>query len=98
MLCESQQNSGYSINGTFADYVVVDAAFACPVPDGVTCREAAPLTCAGVTTRNDLADVFALHAAGRTKVVIFDRTLDEVNEAMSDVLSGKIAARVVFKL
>lgn len=233
-LCESQQNSGYSINGTFADYVVVSAAFATPVPDGVSSRDAAPLTCAGVTTfkaikvakvapaetvaifgvgglghlavqyariagafvigvdivddklalaaelgadhlvdarttdpvaaiqalggadvavalaaspasfdqafrslrrggrlvcvalpadagalnvpifdlviggksiigsivgtRNDLADVFALHAAGRTRVVIADRKLDEVNESIADVLAGRVAARVVFQL
>lgn len=233
-LCASQQNSGYSINGTFAEYVVAAAAFATPVPDGVSSRDAAPLTCAGVTTykaikvakvapaetvaifgvgglghlavqyariagafviavdigedklamaqelgadhvvnarttdpveaiqalggadvavalaaspasfdqafrslrrggrlvcvalpaddgalnvpifdlviggktiigsivgtRNDLADVFALHAAGRTRVIIADRKLDEVNEAIADVLAGHIAARVVFQL
>ncbi|QNK80241.1 alcohol dehydrogenase AdhP [Nakamurella sp. PAMC28650] len=233
-LCESQQNSGYSVNGTFAEYAVVAADFACPVPDGISSREAAPLTCAGVTTykaikvakvapaetvaifgvgglghlalqyariaggfvigvdiqddklamatelgadhvvnarttdpvaaiqalggadvavalaaspasfdqafrslrrggrlvcvalpaddgalnvpifdmviggksvigsivgnRNDLADVFALHAAGRTRVIIADRKLDEVNESIADVVSGKVAARVVFQL
>jgi propanol-preferring alcohol dehydrogenase len=50
-----------------------------------------------VGTRNDLADVFALHAAGRTTVVTVDRKLDEVNEAMADVLSGHVPARVVFR-
>ena len=38
------------MNGTFAEYAVVPAAFATPVPDGVSSRDAAPLTCAGVTT------------------------------------------------
>ncbi|MDQ2846840.1 MAG: zinc-dependent alcohol dehydrogenase [Actinomycetota bacterium] len=232
-LCEKQQNSGYSVNGTFAEYAVAPAAFATLVPDGVSSRDAAPLTCAGVTTykaikvarvapaetvaifgigglghlalqyarivgglviavdiedrklsmatelgadhvvnarttdpvaaihalggadvaivlaaapasfdqayrslrrggrlvcvampaddaaislpifdtvisgksvigsivgtRNDLADVFALHAAGRTKVVTVERKLDEVNESIDDVLSGKVDARVVFQ-
>jgi len=231
-LCEFQQNSGYSVDGAFAEYAVVAAAFATPVPDGVTSLDAAPLTCAGVTTfkaikvagvapaetvavfgigglghlalqyariaggfviavdvqddklemarelgadevvnaattdpvaaiqalggadvavalaassasldqayrslrrggrlvcvalpangtmqlpifdtvlsgktvigsivgtRNDLADVFALHAAGRTKVIAVDRKLDEVNEAMADVLSGHVPARIVFQ-
>jgi propanol-preferring alcohol dehydrogenase len=50
-----------------------------------------------VGTRNDLADVFALHAAGRTTVVTVDRKLDEVNEAMADVLAGHVPARVVFR-
>jgi propanol-preferring alcohol dehydrogenase len=232
-LCEKQQNSGYSVNGTFAEYVVVPAAFATLVPDSITSVDAAPLTCAGVTTykaikvakvapaetvaifgvgglghlalqyariaggfvvavdveddklamatrlgadhvvnareedpvdviqglggadvavalaaspasfdqafrslrrggrlvcvalpadgvmtlpifetvlmgksvigsivgtRNDLADVFALHAAGRTEVVAVERKLDEVNECIADVLSGSIPARVVFRL
>jgi len=49
-LCESQQNSGYSIDGAFAEYAVADAAYVVPVPDGVSAFDAAPLTCAGVTT------------------------------------------------
>ncbi|MBC8090483.1 MAG: zinc-dependent alcohol dehydrogenase [Pseudonocardia sp.] len=233
-LCASQQNSGYSVNGTFAEYTVVAAAFAAPVPDAVSSVDAAPLTCAGVTTykaikvagvasaetvavfgvgglghlavqyariaggfvvgvdiseeklamatelgadhvvdaavtdpvaaiqalggadvavalaaspesfdqayrslrrggrlvcvampaddaamsvpifdtvingktiigsivgtRNDLADVFALHAAGRTRVITEGRKLDEVNESFVDVLAGRVPARVVFEL
>jgi propanol-preferring alcohol dehydrogenase len=232
-LCESQRNSGYSVNGAFAEYVVVPAAFATRVPDAVSSRDAAPLTCAGVTTykaikvakvapaetvavfgvgglghlavqyariagafvigvdvhesklelatelgadhvvnaaevdpveaiqalggadvavalaassesfdqayrslrrggrlvcvalpadgsfsvpifdtvlngktivgsivgtRNDLEDVFALHAAGRTKVVSVERKLDEVNESMDEVLAGDVPARIVFQL
>jgi alcohol dehydrogenase, propanol-preferring len=232
-LCQSQQNSGYSIDGAFAEYAVASAAFASPVPDEVSSRDAAPLSCAGVTTykavkvarvapaeqvavfgvgglghlavqyariagglvigvdvaddklamatelgadhvvnaartdpveaiqdlggadvaialaanpksfeqawrslrrggrlvcvalpadnaalslpifdtvlngksvigsivgtRNDLADVFALHAAGRTKVIAVDRKLDEVNAAIEDVLGGQVTARVVFE-
>lgn len=232
-LCEKQQNSGYSVNGTFAEYAVVRASFATPVPDGVSSRDAAPLTCAGVTTfkaikvahvvpaetvvvfgigglghlalqyakiagaftigvdieehklqmatelgadhvvnaatvdpveaiqalggadvavalaaspksfdqayrslrrggrlvcvampagdgaltlpifdtvingksvigsivgtRNDLVDVFNLHAAGRTTVVAVDRKLDEVNESITEVLAGTVPARVVFE-
>jgi propanol-preferring alcohol dehydrogenase len=50
-----------------------------------------------VGTRNDLADVFALHAAGRTKVIAVDRKLDEVNQSIADVLAGAVLARVVFQ-
>jgi len=232
-LCEKQQNSGYSVNGTFAEYAVVPAAFACPVPESISSHDAAPLTCAGVTTykaikvarvapaetvaifgvgglghlalqyariaggfviavdiedhklamatelgadhvvnartsdpveaiqalggadvavalaaspaafdqayrslrrggrlvcvalpadnatlslpifdtvingktvigsivgtRNDLADVFALHAAGRTTVIAVERKIDEVNESIDDVLAGTVPARVVFQ-
>jgi alcohol dehydrogenase, propanol-preferring len=232
-LCESQRNSGYSVNGTFAEYAVAPAEFATPVPDAISSRDGAPLTCAGVTTfkaikvarvapaetvavfgigglghlavqyariagafvvgvdiedtklamatelgadhvvnarsndpveaiqalggadvavalaaspaafdqayrslrrggrlvcvalpaddaalnlpifdtvlngktvigsivgtRNDLADVFALHAAGRTKVIAVDRKLEEVNQSFDDVPAGRVPARVVFQ-
>lgn len=230
-LCEQQQNSGYSVNGAFAEYAVVRAGFAVPVPESVSSADAAPLSCAGVTTykaikvarvapaetvvvfgigglghlalqyariagafviavdvedhklelatrlgadhvvnaaredpveaiqrlggadvavalaassasfdqafhslrrggrlvcvalpaagtiqlpifdtvlkglsvigsivgtRNDLADVFALHAAGRTEVVAVERKLEEVNESFADVLAGRVPARIVF--
>ncbi|MEQ6899823.1 alcohol dehydrogenase AdhP [Nocardioides sp. YIM 152588] len=49
-LCEAQQNSGYSVDGGWAEYAVAAADYAVPVPDGVSSLDAAPLTCAGVTT------------------------------------------------
>jgi alcohol dehydrogenase, propanol-preferring len=49
-LCLSQQNTGYSVDGCHAEYFLAGAAFATPVPAGIDPREAAPLTCAGVTT------------------------------------------------
>jgi alcohol dehydrogenase, propanol-preferring len=51
-----------------------------------------------VGTRNDLADCFALHAAGRTRVVAEKRALEDVNACFDEVLSGKVAARLVFDL
>ena len=49
-LCESQQNTGYSVNGGLGEYAVADARYVVRVPEGVSPRDAAPLTCAGVTT------------------------------------------------
>ena len=49
-LCERQQNSGYSVDGAFAEYAVASARFVVPVPDGISPVDAAPLSCAGVTT------------------------------------------------
>ncbi len=49
-LCEKQQNSGYSIDGAFAEYAVASATYVVPVPDGITPVDAAPLSCAGLTT------------------------------------------------
>lgn len=49
-LCEKQENSGYSIDGAYAEYAVADARYVTHVPDGIPSFDAAPLTCAGVTT------------------------------------------------
>jgi propanol-preferring alcohol dehydrogenase len=49
-LCESQQNTGYSVDGGFADYTKAFASHVVQVPEGVDPFDAAPLTCAGVTT------------------------------------------------
>lgn len=232
-LCTAQRNTGYSIDGAHAEYAVADARFVVGVPDEVTAFDAAPLTCAGVTTykaikvagvqpadrvaifgigglghlaqqyaqifgaetvavdvtedklrlardlgarwtvnaqtsdpvaelrrlggidvaivlaasprvieqafaslrrggrlvlvslprdntvripvfetvlggltiigsivgtRTDLAEVFRLHANGKTRVELQPRKLDEINHAMADILAGKVPARVVFAL
>jgi alcohol dehydrogenase, propanol-preferring len=49
-LCEAQQNSGYSIDGAYAEYAVADDRYVVSVPDAITSFDAAPLSCAGVTT------------------------------------------------
>jgi propanol-preferring alcohol dehydrogenase len=49
-LCEQQQNTGYSVDGGYAEKMLAPADFAAVVPDGIDPRDAAPLTCAGVTT------------------------------------------------
>lgn len=49
-LCESQLNTGYSIDGTHAEYAIGYAKHIAKVPDGVNPLDAAPITCAGVTT------------------------------------------------
>ncbi|KAA6224018.1 alcohol dehydrogenase AdhP [Streptomyces albofaciens JCM 4342] len=232
-LCEQQQNTGYSVDGGYAEKMLAPAGFAAVVPDGIDPRDAAPLTCAGVTTykalkvagvrpaqlvaisgvgglghlavqyakiagatvaaiditddklelarelgadilinarkedpaevlkrhggahaaialavneqafasvygglrrggklvmvalpaggtisvpifdtvlngtsvigsivgtRQDLAEVFRLHAAGRTKVIYETRPLETVNESIAEVLNGQIKARIVFEM
>ncbi len=49
-LCESQLNTGYSIDGGFAEYAKAHARHVVKVPAGIDPFDAAPLTCAGVTT------------------------------------------------
>jgi propanol-preferring alcohol dehydrogenase len=73
-----------------------DAAMTLPIFDLVVGGKSVIGSIVG--TRNDLADVFALHAAGRTRVITVGRKLDEVNESIADVLAGRVPARVVFEL
>ena len=49
-LCLEQKNMGYSLDGGFADYVKAYGRYVVKVPLGVDPIDAAPLTCAGVTT------------------------------------------------
>ncbi|MFB9377748.1 alcohol dehydrogenase AdhP [Kineococcus gynurae] len=48
-LCEQQTNGGYSVNGSFAEYMLVDTRFAARIPDGADPVAVAPVLCAGVT-------------------------------------------------
>jgi propanol-preferring alcohol dehydrogenase len=73
-LCLQQRNTGYSIDGGYAEYVLADAGFVGLVPDRVDPLDAAPLTCAGVTTykavkvsqarSSDLVAVFGIGGLG----------------------------------
>jgi propanol-preferring alcohol dehydrogenase len=73
-LCESQLNTGYSIDGGYAEYAKADARYVGIVPKGVNPFDAAPLTCAGVTTykavkmakarSSDLVAVFGVGGLG----------------------------------
>lgn len=49
-LCPKQLNTGYAINGSYAEYARGFARYVGHVPDGIDPLEAAPLACAGVTT------------------------------------------------
>jgi len=77
-LCLQQRNTGYSIDGGYAEYVVADAGFVGVVPARVDPLDAAPLTCAGVTTykavkvsrarSSDLVAVFGIGGLGHLAV------------------------------
>jgi propanol-preferring alcohol dehydrogenase len=49
-LCAAQRTSGYSVNGTFAQYALGTAAFVVPLPGAIAFPDIAPILCAGVTT------------------------------------------------
>lgn len=53
-LCHSQQNAGYSVNGSFAEYCLADANYVGILPDNVDYHAIAPILCAGVTVYKGL--------------------------------------------
>jgi propanol-preferring alcohol dehydrogenase len=69
---------GYSIDGGFGQYAVAYARYVVRVPDGVDPLDAAPLTCAGVTTykavkvagtrSSDLVAVFGVGGLGHLAI------------------------------
>jgi alcohol dehydrogenase, propanol-preferring len=53
-LCDGQQNTGYSVNGGFAQYVLADPDYVGHLPDGLDFAAAAPILCAGITVYKGL--------------------------------------------
>jgi propanol-preferring alcohol dehydrogenase len=47
-LCAAARFTGYHVDGGYAEYAVVPAAFAYPIPSVFSDEEAAPLLCAGI--------------------------------------------------
>jgi propanol-preferring alcohol dehydrogenase len=77
-LCQQQERMGYSIDGSFGEYAVAYARYVVRVPAGVDPFDAAPLTCAGVTTykavkvagtrSSDLTAVFGVGGLGHLAI------------------------------
>jgi propanol-preferring alcohol dehydrogenase len=77
-LCESQENMGSSIDGAFGEYAVASARYVVKVPEEIDSLDAAPLTCAGVTTykavkvagtrSSDLVAVFGVGGLGHLAI------------------------------
>ncbi|QRK09490.1 alcohol dehydrogenase AdhP [Archangium violaceum] len=53
-LCEQQKNTGYSVNGGFAEYALANANYVGLLPDKLSFAEIAPVLCAGVTVYKGL--------------------------------------------
>ena len=55
-LCGSQLNSGYSVNGSFAEYALADPKYVGRLPSNLEWGPAAPILCAGVTVYKGLKE------------------------------------------
>ncbi len=58
-LCPSQRNTGYSVPGTYADYVLAKADYVGHLPVDADPEQLAPILCAGVTTYKGLKETEA---------------------------------------
>jgi propanol-preferring alcohol dehydrogenase len=70
-LCPQQRITGYTVNGGYAQFLLGESDYVVPVPDGIDPLDAAPLTCAGVTTYKALkvsgarpSDLVAVYGIG----------------------------------
>lgn len=53
-LCDAQQMTGYTVNGSYADYVLADPAYVGQLPANIGFTEISPILCAGVTVYKGL--------------------------------------------
>ena len=58
-LCERQHNTGYNVNGTFAEYAIGNADYLAALPATVDRAAIAPILCAGVTTYKGIKETGA---------------------------------------
>ena len=58
-LCLEQKNSGYSVDGSFAQYALAQADYLGRIPENLSFIDAAPILCAGVTTYKGLKETEA---------------------------------------
>jgi alcohol dehydrogenase, propanol-preferring len=64
ILCELQHNTGYSVDGGYAEYAIAAAPYVGRIPAGADLVAMAPILCAGVTTYKGLKETEARRANG----------------------------------
>lgn len=67
-LCGEQQNTGYGVNGSFAEYVLADPNYLGMIPDRLDFAPSAPILCAGVTVYKGLKETEA--KPGQTVAIV----------------------------
>jgi propanol-preferring alcohol dehydrogenase len=98
-LCPNQQMTGYTVDGGYAEYVLANSSFVGQVPSGVDPLDAAPLTCAGVTTykavkvsgarSSDLVAIYGIGGLGH--MALQYARIAGASVAAVDVIDSKIA-------
>jgi len=98
-LCLSQRNSGYSVNGSFAEYAIGSAAYVGRLPRNADFVGLAPILCAGVTTYKGIKETEAKPGewiaisgiGGLGQIAIQYAKAMGLHVAALDVTEGKLA-------
>lgn len=94
-LCLKQKNSGYSVNGSFAQYALAQADYLGRIPESLSFVDAAPILCAGVTTYKGLKETET--RPGEWVVIIRGSIVGtrlDLEEALTFAADGKVKATI----
>jgi len=58
-LCKKQQMTGYTVNGSYAEYVLADPNYVGVLPKNISFEQVAPILCAGLTVYKGLKETEA---------------------------------------
>ena len=97
-LCEKARFTGYSMNGGFAEYMVADARYCLPLPDGMSDVAVAPLLCAGLIGYRCLrfagdAQVLGLYGFGAAAHIVTQVARHQGRRVHAFTRPGDAAAR-----
>ena len=97
-LCDDARFTGYHLDGGYADYVLADARYCFPIPDGYTDAEAAPLLCAGLIGYRALrqagdAERIGIYGFGAAAHIVAQIARHEGREVYAFVRPGDEAAQ-----
>ena len=97
-LCRKARFTGYTLDGGYADYVVVDSRYCFPVPGDISDQEAAPLLCAGLIGYRSLRMAgdparVGLYGFGAAAHIVAQVARHEGRQVFAFVRPGDAAAR-----
>jgi propanol-preferring alcohol dehydrogenase len=97
-LCDRARFTGYQLDGGYAEYAVVDARFAFPIPPGYDDPHAAPLLCAGLIGHRALlaagaADRLGVYGFGAAAHIVAQVARHEGRRVFAFTRPGDTAAQ-----
>lgn len=99
-LCDAARFTGYQLAGGYAEYLVADARFVFPLPDGYGDAEAAPLLCAGLIGYRSLRQAgdarrLGLYGFGASAHIVLQVARYEGRQVFAFTRPGDIAAQAL---